>query len=427
MSALAKYLSTQGYVVSGSDAVKNEQTEALAFYGIKTYMGVDGARKELLEADLVVFTDAITPTNEELVFAIERKKKLLSRAQLLSIVSQNFPNVIAVAGSHGKTTCTSICAHALKSVGVPFTAHIGGEDSEFGNFYTNGNEYFLSEVCEYKRNLLKMQSSVAVVLNIDKDHMECYHGEDDLISCFREYCLQAKTAFVCADDRGANKLGDFATFGIENNCADYFAKDIKLGGDGYNFTVEEYGKELCRLRLQSLGKHNIYNALAAFAAMRYFGFDEREIKRGIENFRSVKRRFEKIGEYNGARFICDYAHHPREITATISMAQDTQKGRLFVVFQPHTYSRTKLLLKEFIEVLSKVDNLLIYKTFPAREKYDEEGSALHLAGEVGSLYAENNLALKTWIDKTVKEGDTVLFLGAGDIYYVAQYLCKGLK
>ena len=427
MSALAKYLSTQGYSVSGSDSVRNEETEKLAFYGVKTYIGVDEQRKELLEADVVVYTDAISMLHEERRAAVLNGKRLIARADLLAIISRNFSHVIAVAGSHGKTTCTSMCAHALKGVGVPFTAHIGGEDSAFGNFYTTGNEYFLSEVCEYKRNLLKLSADVAVALNIDRDHMECYQDEEDLIDCFRQYCKQAQTAFVCADDEGCKKLGNFSTFGIKSVCADYRAIDLRTENGKYSFTVEEYGKALCRLRIQALGRYNVYNALAAFATMRSFGFNEKEIKTGLETFTSVKRRFEKIGSFRGATAICDYAHHPKEIAATIHTAEGICKGRLFVVFQPHTYSRTKLLKKEFIEVLRPIKELLIFKTFPAREKYEKEGSAEVLAQELGSLYAENVYVLKTWLKKTVKEGDTVLFLGAGDIYYVAQYLCKDLK
>ncbi len=424
MSALAKYLSTQGYAVSGSDAVRGEETENLAFYGVKTYIGVDGVREALLQADAVVYTDAISPTHEEWKSAYTRGKRMIARADLLAIVSDNFKHVLAVAGSHGKTTCTSMCAHALKGVGVPFTAHVGGQDSTFGNFYTTGNEYFLTEVCEYKRNLLKISADVAVVLNVDRDHMECYKDEADLTACFRQYCMQAKTAFVCADDLGCEKLGNFPTFGIQNTCADYRATDLRTGNERYSFTVEEYGKPLCRLRMQAIGRCNVYNALAAFAAMRSFGFDEREIKRGLETFTAVKRRFERVGSYHGASLICDYAHHPREISATIATAKGICRGRLFVVFQPHTYSRTKLLMQEFVQVLRPIEELMIFKTFPAREKYDEEGSGERLAQAVGSLYAENVYVLKTWLKKTVREGDTVLFLGAGDIYYVAQYLAK---
>jgi UDP-N-acetylmuramate--alanine ligase len=190
--------------------------------------------------------------------------------------------------------------------------------------------------------------------------------------------------------------------------------------------VEEYGKALCRLRLKAIGRCNVYNALAAFSALRAYGFNEIEIKRGIESFTAVKRRFEKIGTYHGASFVCDYAHHPREISSTVLSAKGLCKGRLYVVFQPHTYSRTKLLMGEFVDCLQKINDLVIYKTYPAREKFDAEGSAETLAKRVGCLYAENAYVLRTWIKKTVREGDMLLFLGAGDVYYAAQYLLKEL-
>lgn len=427
MSALAKFLSVSGYQVSGSDAVKNEESETLAFYGIKTYIGEVGDRQELLEADDVVYTDAISSENVELQTAKKLQKNIYSRAELLEIVAKEFPNVLAVAGSHGKTTCTSICAHVLKSCGVPFTAHIGGEDSVFGNFHSTGMEYFVTEACEYKKNLLKVPADRAILLNIDKDHMECYETEEALVSCFRQYCSNANTVFVCADDERCKSLGDYVTFGIKDALADYRATHIRSNGERYSFTVEEYGKALCRIRLQAIGYCNIYNALAAFAAMRSYGFNEKEIVKGIENFTAVKRRFEKLGSYHGASFICDYAHHPREIGSTIKTAEGICRGNLYVVFQPHTYSRTKLLMKEFVEVLRPIKNLMLYKTYPAREKYDLEGSAATLATVVGNcLYAESVYVLRMWLKKTVREGDVVLFLGAGDIYYAAQYLLREL-
>ena len=427
MSALAKYLSVRSYEVSGSDALRSEFTENLAFYGIKTYCGGAEIRKELSECDAVVYTDAIPPTHLELAYAKEHGKQLYSRADLLEIVCKSFTNVIAVAGSHGKTTCTSICAHILKSCAMPFTAHIGGEDSYFSNFYSSGNEYLITEACEYKKNLLKVPSTVSVLLNIDKDHMECYQNEEDLQNSFYQFCAKAQTAFVCADDERCKSFEKFASFGIKDSLADYRATQIRANGERYSFTVEEYGKALCRVKLQAVGYCNIYNSLAAFAAMRSFGFHEREIVRGIENFSAVKRRFEKIGNYHGASFICDYAHHPKEISSTIATAKRICKGELYVVFQPHTYSRTKLLMREFMEVLLPVQNLVLYKTYPAREKYDQSGSAETLSNALGNcLYAENVYVLKTWLKKTVRESDIVLFLGAGDIYYAAQYLLKEL-
>lgn len=428
MSALARFLFACDYEVSGSDQANSEQTEELLAQGIKVYLGADGNRAELLRADAVVFTDAIPLDHAELRRAIVLQKRLYSRADFLGLLCREFSSVIAVAGSHGKTTCTSMCAHILKGVGVPFTAHIGGEDAEFGNFYTSGRDYFVTEACEYKKNLLKIPANRAVLLNIDKDHMECYDGERDLVNCFQKYCNNAEVAFVCADDEKCLSLGDFPTFGIENGGADYRATHLRAGGEKYSFTVEEYGKALCRVKLGAIGRCNVYNALAAFAVMRSCGFGEKEIAAGLETFTSIKRRFEKIGSYRGVSFICDYAHHPREIAATVRTAQCLCRGELYVVFQPHTYSRTKLLMKEFLSVLRPIKNLMIYKTYAAREAYDGAGSGATLAQAVGnSLYAENVYVLKMWLKKTVKEGDVVLFLGAGDIYYAAQYLLKELR
>lgn len=427
MSALAKLLKTSGYSVAGSDGARGEETENLAFYGVKAYIGVDGERKELIEADGVVYTDAIAADNAELLTAKRLQKRIYARAELLQIVCAAFPHTLAVAGSHGKTTCTSMCAHILKAVGVPFTAHIGGEDGVFGNFYTTGREYFVTEACEYKRNILKVKAETAIVLNIDRDHMECYEDERDLVDCFRRFCQSAKTAFVCADDENCVALGDFSSFGIQNTLCDYRAVELRAVNEKYSFTVEEYGKALCRVRLNAIGRCNVYNALAAFAALRSYGFHEKEIKRGVETFTAVKRRFERIGGYHGASFVCDYAHHPREIAATVATAKGVCKGKLYVVFQPHTYSRTKLLMADFINVLQPIENVAVYKTYPAREKFDEEGCAKTLSERIGSLYMENVYVMRTWLKKTVREGDMVLFLGAGDIYYAAQYILKELS
>jgi len=428
MSAIAKFLSLYDYSVYGSDAVRGEETDALAFYGVKVFIGADGQRKELVQADTVVYTDAIPASHEELFSARRMGKKIFSRAEFLGEICKEFACVIAVAGSHGKTTCTAMCAHVLQYAKAQFTAHIGGEDSQLGNFFSSGTEYFVTEACEYKKNLLKLEPSVALLLNIDKDHMECYQDEEELTTCFGEYCGKAATAFVCADDERCFHLGEFASFGITDSLADYRATDLRASEEKYSFVVEEYGKPLCRVRLNAIGRCNVYNALGAFAAMRSFGFSEKEIAKGLETFTAVKRRFEKIGSYKGVSFVCDYAHHPREILSTLATAKGVSRGELFVVFQPHTYSRTRLLLKEFVEALSTVKNLMIYKTYPARERYDEEGSAQRLAQHIGDcLYADNVYVLKAWIKKTVKDGDTVLFLGAGDIYYAAQYLLKELN
>ena len=427
MSALALLLQDYGYQVSGSDAVKGEQTEKLLQKGVQVYFGEEEARTELREADAIVYTDAISSEHKELSFAQKLGKQLYTRAELLAVICKEFPNVVAVAGSHGKTTCTSMCAHIFRGLDTPFTAHIGGEDAVLGNYFSSGGDYFLTEACEYKKNLLKLPTTVAVLLNIDKDHMECYEGEQDLEACFYQFCSHSDRAFVCGDDERCKRWVGFQTFAIDNPLADYRAIDIRAVGERYAFTVEEYGKPLCRVRLNAVGRCNIYNALGAFAAARSFGFDGESIVKGLRNFTAVKRRFERIGIWRGVSFICDYAHHPREIISTVATAKGLAKRNLYVVFQPHTFSRTKLLMEDFVEALKPIKNLLLYKTYPAREFYDREGSAECLAERVGCLYAGNIYALKTWIKSTVKEGDVLLFLGAGDIYYTAQYLLKELQ
>jgi UDP-N-acetylmuramate--alanine ligase len=426
MSALAKYLLICGYEVSGSDMSAGEQTEKLLSCGVKVLIGGTDD-PNLLAADAVVYTSAISDEHPQLVAARKAGKQIWERSEFLGLLCKGFSSVAAIAGSHGKTTCTAMCAHVLQETGVPFAAHIGGEDSEFGNFFMTGRDYFVTEACEYKKNLLKIQADTAVLLNIDRDHMECYDGIDDLENTFKRYCQKAKTAFVCADDKRCSKWGDFSTFGIDDPLADYRALDIRQAGEKYSFTVSEYGNQLCRVKLKAAGRCNVYNALAAFAVMRSYGFNEREISRGLGNFTAVKRRFETVGTFWGATCICDYAHHPREIAATVATAEKLCRGNLYVVFQPHTYSRTKLLMGEFVGVLRDIKHLMIYKTYPAREYFDEEGSGYTLAKNVGSLYAESVRELKAWLKNTVRENDTVLFLGAGDIYYVAKYLLKEMK
>ncbi len=424
MSSLASLLLRYGYAVTGSDAVCGSLIERLRRNGAFVETGEARTLFAVRAADVVVYTDAVAETDEERLEAERAGKIVYARADFLRLVSRAFPYAVSVAGSHGKTTCTAMCAHILRAANAPFTAHIGGEDCAFSNFYSDGTEYFVTEACEYKKNLLKICADTRILLNIDYDHMECYGSEDALVRTFLEYCAGAKTAVVCADDKRCEDVKNAVTFGVKNPCADYLAVDVRSRREQYSFTVKEYGKPLCRVRLSVVGKCHVYNALAAFAAMRSYGFSEREICQGLRSFQGVKRRFEKMGTLFGAAVVCDYAHHPKEIVSTVLTAKKTCKGNLFVVFQPHTYSRTKTLMNDFVECLKPIERLLIYKTFPAREKYDEEGCAKTLAERVGCLYADTANALKTWLARSAKENDCVLFLGAGDVYYLAEYLVK---
>lgn len=426
MSSLAKYLQNEGFSVSGSDVAMNEEIAALEEAGVRVRIGHDPSA--VIGADAIIRTDAVQGGNVEIAEAAKRGIPCFSRMELLGEITQNFTSVIAFAGSHGKTSATSMCAHIFLKSGVRFTAHIGGRDLLLDNFYAAGKEFFITEACEYRKNLLRFpRVSVAVWLNCDKDHMECYRDEEELRETFRLFCARARRCVVNADDRGIRPPENALTFGIASENCDYRAVSLKESGEKYAFTVLERGERLCRVRLRVPGRFHVENALAALAAARCCGLDVGSIVRGLQSFTGVRRRFEKTGVFAGAEFICDYAHHPAEIRRTLALARRRAKGRLFVVFQPHTYSRTRFLMDDFVRALSAAENLVVFKTYAAREKFDREGSAYALHERIkNSLYAESVRELEAYIKKSVRSGDVVLFLGAGDIYYLAGRLLVGL-
>lgn len=310
-------------------------------------------------------------------------------------------------------------AHILDVADVPFAAHIGGRDMKFGNGFYRGNDVFVCEACEYKKNFLLLRPDIAVVLNSAPDHLECYGTEENLRAAYIRFAEGADIAVTLEGDIGVNGV----TFGYGKR-ADYSARNISENLGRYSFTLYECGAVLGEIALNVYGKHNILNALAAAAAARSAGVSFSCIKRGIEAFNGVERRFEEIGTLNGADCIADYAHHPDEIRATLRTVKKIAKGRVYVIFQPHTYSRTKNLFREFIAVLSTVPRLMIYRTFAAREYFDEGGSALLLSRNVKkSRYGDDVRDVKNFI-AGAKEGDLVLFLGAGDIYDLAKELIR---
>lgn len=422
MSGLAKHLFNEGYFVSGSDMSDNEEVRILEKTGIPVYIGHHP--EKLIDVQIAIYTDAVGREDPELAEARRLGIPCFSRMQVLAALSASFPRTITVAGSHGKTSTTAMLAHIFEAAGMNFTAHIGGRDLDYDNYVASGNELFLTEACEYKRNLLLFPPvDTAVLLNTDRDHMECYGSFSALLDAFSEYLKKGKRCVVRAEEKGVTFPENAVTFG--RNEGDYRAVNFTQSGQKYAFTVLERGEKLCRIRLRVAGYFQAMNALAATAAARLQNVEPEAIERGLQNFSGVKRRFESMGRLYRAEAICDYAHHPTEISKVIALAKSRAKGRLFVVFQPHTYSRTKLLMEEFVRSLSAAENLLIYKTYAARENYDEEGSAYALHRRIkNSLYAESTGELNTYLKCNAKSGDVLLFLGAGDIYYLVEYLIR---
>lgn len=421
MSGMAKYLLSLGKKVSGSDAVSNEFTEELKNCGAEIFLGEP--TESISDYDLIVYTDAIKDTDVRLCEARKLSKHVLSRGQLLYEISRDFKKVIAVSGCHGKTTCCAMLAHIFSSAGKKFAAHIGGKDLTFTNFYYCGNDFLITEACEYKKNFLLLKPNISVVLNSEPDHLECYDGEEELKRSYIQFadCADISVSLYCD-----LPLTGGVSFGFDKS-ADFYAKNIRSGGGVFSFTVYERGGELGTVNLNVYGKHNVLNALAATAAARSAGIPFEFIRDGLLSFSGVERRFENIGSVNGAECIADYAHHPAELRATIRTVKKLTDGKVFVVFQPHTYSRTKNLFKQFVKVLAPLNNLLVYKTFAAREYFDDAGSALTLSQSLKkSHYGASAEDIADFISKAQK-GDIVLFLGAGDIYDIAKEVLKSIS
>ena len=413
MSALALLLHDRGISVRGSDLTESDFTNALRQRGISVHIGES---EEIVE-DTVVYTGAVGPRNPQLEAAKRAGKRLISRAELLGMVANTFPRVLAVAGCHGKTSTTSMLAHIFECGNRSYTCHIGGEDLAFGNYRKTGEEFFVTEACEFQRSFLSIHSEVAMILNTDRDHTDCYSDDGEVVEAYALFAAQSKRAVVNADDRNARKIPHALSFGRYSG--DITAGRIYSDGERYRFTVFEKSVPTVDIRLAIHGDVHIQNALAAYAAARLMGFSATEIKRGIESFQGVRRRFERVGTLAGVPVICDYAHHPREIEATLKTAERICRGTVRLVFQPHTYTRTRDLMEDFVRVLKKAENPVIYKTYAAREAFDHDGSAYTLVSRIPeAAYVQSPEQMKKRLLYEIGKEDLVLVLGAGDIYSV---------
>lgn len=415
MSALACIMQAAGAHVRGSDAAEGEYTRMLRGRGIPVHIG----ESEEIAEECVVYTGAVGSEQPQFQAAKRAGKRLMPRAELLGKIAEGYPHVLSVAGCHGKTTSSCMLSHILLAANAPFTCHIGGEDLTFGNCYSSGKEYFVTEACEFQRSFLTLHSDIAIVLNCDRDHTDCYKTDGELFEAYEAFAAQAKRVVVNADDVHARAIPHALSFGL--NAGEIRAEGIRSVHEKYVFTVTENGDPVVRIGLPVVGKVHIYNALAAYAAAKLLGFSGAEIKAGLESFRGVKRRFERVGAICGVPVVCDYAHHPREIAAAISTADRLCTGAVHVVFQPHTYTRTRDFMKEFVSVLKKCEKPIIYSAFSAREKFFFEGSSAALAGRIpDARYVQSPTHLRRRLTESLGQDDLILVLGAGDIYGIAK-------
>lgn len=423
MSGIAKHLKNKGFYVSGSDiALKNGASE-IDLNGIRLYDKHDA--NNLKGVDALVYTSAISQENAEILHAKQNDIPLIKRSQLLGEILSEYNNAITVSGSHGKTTATALLSNVFIEGGLDPTVFLGGFDKSFGNYREGKSNFAIAEACEYKKNLLDLKSKVAVILNIDNDHLDCYNNMQEMISTFAEFSKES-ISVINSDDDNCKKLENLTsvTFGIKN-LSNYTAKNIAFNGKGYSFDVIAYGLKLGRINLKIDGYHNIYNVLSVIAVSQIYNVPFSLQKKAIESFLGVKRRNEYLGKFCGIDVIADYAHHPKEISAMLK-TYDCLNKRYLTVFQPHTYSRTRLLIKDFINCFNNDNPLIIYKTYPAREKYDKKGSANTLyknllkINKKGVFYARTKKEVLELLKKHEKSVDFVLFLGAGDVYELAK-------
>lgn len=431
MSAIAHMLLSLGFVVSGSDRTKTNLTDKLESLGVKVSIG---QRAENITAPkLVCYTAAIAKDDEELVCARERGIPCLERAQLLGQLMTLYRYPLAIAGTHGKTTTTSMLSLIILAAKLDPTILVGGELPQIdGNYKIGGRDYLVCEACEYVESFLNFRPFLSIITNIEADHLDYFGNLSNIITAFQKFArLNSPLGhiIVCSDDKNTisvvqNIKTSVLKFAINDKNSDFLAKNIR-GNDlkGVSFDVYSGGEKYISLDLRVAGEHNILNALAALTAAHALGIEKEAIKAGLEEFGGTKRRFERLGEFDGITVIDDYAHHPTEIMATLKTAKSQGYNNVWCIFQPHTYSRTYNLFNEFAEVLPLADKLIITDVYSAREKYTGKVHSCDLAMAIDkAVYMNDFGAIERYIRKNAKAGDLVMTVGAGDVFKIGKAL-----
>ena len=434
MSGIAELLMDLGCRVTGSDWNASVMTDRLERDGAEIFIGPQRA-ENVTDQDLVVYTAAVKADNPERVRARELGIPEVERPEMLGLLMKRYSTPICVSGTHGKTTTTGLIAQTLVELGGDPTVTIGGElDSIGGNIRIGGREYFVAESCEYCRSFLGFYPKAAVILNIEEDHLDYYKDIADIRSAFRDFaalvpdggCViaNADSENVRLALRGLDR--NIITFGTESN-ADCRAENVVHdGSDLYSYDLYRRGELICRVELGIPGIHNIHNSLAAAAVLDRFGFDLTKAARCFGHYTGTHRRFERKGELTGAVIVDDYAHHPTEINATLTTALEMDYKNIYVVFQPHTYTRTKTLYGDFVKVFTgRGIKLILADIYAAREKDTGLVSSAELAADIpGALYLPSFEAIEDHIAKNAGPGDLVITMGAGDVYKIGENLLK---
>ena len=438
MSGIAEILNHWGFSVTGSDASQSEYTNDLIAHGIPVKIGHD--LENVSRADLVVYTAAINQEDPELVQARKLYIPTIERADFLGILTKVFNDTICISGTHGKTTTTSMISSCFLEGKLDPTIQVGAFLKQInGNYRLGNSEYFIIEACEYVESFLKFYPKTEVILNIDNDHLDYFKDLEHIILAFQKYVklLPANGLLVInSDDPNCVKLSKCTeaktvTFGINNQKANFVARNINFNKNGFpTFDVYYNDTFYKTISLSVTGMHNVLNALACIGVCHMYGLNKEQIKNGLLKFTGAHRRFEYVGDFgNHVSVYDDYGHHPTEIRATASAMKNKSYNKSWVIFQPHTYSRTKNLLSDFAKALTLFDNIIVTDIYAAREVNTYNISSKDLVDEIQKLgrkayYIQNFDEIVSFVKSHALNNDLVLTLGPGTITNISGMLVE---
>ena len=437
MSGIASILKKWGFYVDGSDTSSSHITDRLMEEGIPVTIGHD--TEAVNKADLVVYSAAIKENDVELIRANELGIPAVERKIILGEITQAFRNTICISGTHGKTTTTSMVSMCFLEANLDPTIQVGAELSAInGNDRVGNSDYFVLEACEYSESFLSFHPKAEIILNVDNDHLDYYKNIDNIKEAFIKYIKLLPDDGILvynADDPNCNHFfkhtkAKSLTFGIDSSNANYVAKNITFDKNGFaSFDVYHNNVFYKSFKLSVPGKHNVYNALSCIALCNEFGIDKSDIKSALQKYTGASRRFEYLGEINGAKVFDDYGHHPTEITAVANAMKKKKYNHSWVIFQPHTYSRTKSLLNDFAKCLTNFDNIIVTDIYAAREVNTYGISSKQIVDKIEKLgrrayYISDFDDIMEFIKRNAKPDDIIITQGAGTITNLGHDLVK---
>ena len=433
MCPLANILHNKGYIVSGSDNYMSDTLERIIDRGFDAHIGHD--EKNIGNAELVVYSAAIKQDNPEILAAKKLNVPIMERSDLLGLVCSQYKNLVAVAGTHGKTTTTAMLTQILTVGGADPTAVIGGKLPFIGGNSRIGNsQNIVCEACEYVDTFLKLTPNIAVILNVEADHLDYFKNLEGVVSSFKKFACKATELVVLnGDDKNSVEAAKNAnvpviTFGFGENNNYRAEKIVEKYGVCEEFAVVKDGEHLGTFSLKVPGKYNLYNAMAAIAVADYMKIEVEKIKEAISEFSGVHRRFEILSKKNGITIADDFAHHPTEIENTLNAAKKMGYNRVICIFQPHTYSRTSLFLDDFAKALSIADIAIVSEILAVREVNTYDIYATDLVEKIdGGVYRKTFEDIVNYIEKIAKPGDLILTMGGGNVYECADMLARRNK